>query len=307
MAVLDQWLNGCIETLNMAAVLNKSDITGEMLRRRTRPCPPLRDIVESIWIQDGGNHPAHRTPSTVLPTGTVEILFHYGDLISHLEPEGAVAMPRTYVTGQRSRPVSVVSNGHLRIVIVSLFPWGLSTLFPGGTEASDGYVDLKLLLTSKRVTQLEEQLALANGVAQRVRLVESFLREIRHREIDRKMAVAAQMLCGQGSQRPIQQASSALEISERHLSRQFKAAVGLQPSVFMRIMRFQRVIRARRRLREPWAAIAADCGYSDQAHLIRDVREFSGQAPGQIILDSGAGSSIFNGEGASDFFDTVYM
>jgi AraC-like DNA-binding protein len=183
----------------------------------------------------------------------------------------------------------------------------LKTLLPDSVEASDGYVDLKLLLASQRVARLEEQLAMAEGVVQRVRLIESFLLDIRHHEINARMAAASRLLCTQGLRQPVHQATRALQISERHLSRQFKSTVGLQPSVFMRIMRFQRAIRARRKHHQSWAAIAADCGYSDQAHLIRDVRTFSGQAPGQIILDSGPGDSSFNGEGVSEFFDTVYI
>jgi AraC-like DNA-binding protein len=42
-----------------------------------------------------------------------------------------------------------------------------------------------------------------------------------------------------------------------------------------RIVRFQRALAAR----GPWAEVAQGCGYYDQAHLIRDFREFSGLSP----------------------------
>ena len=291
----------------MSAVLNKSDFGGEALRERVSPCPALCDIVEGVWIQESGPAPAIPATSRVLPTGTVEILFHYGDLISHVEPRRTVTMPRSYVTGQRSRPVKVMSTGRMGIVIVSLYPWGMQTLLPGATEAADGYVDLREFLPARRVTRLEEQLIMATGSHQRIKLVESFLQRIRCKSIDTKMAFATQLLCKQGQSRPVHRATQILEMSERHFLRRFKNSIGLQPSVFMRIMRFQHAIRARRRHHHNWAEIAAECGYSDQSHLIRDMRAFSDQAPGQIVFESGAGTSPFNGEGASEFFDTVYM
>lgn len=48
------------------------------------------------------------------------------------------------------------------------------------------------------------------------------------------------------------------------------------PKVFSRIVRFQRVLRDPGR---DWARIAADYGYFDQAHLIHDFRQFTGETP----------------------------
>ena len=49
-----------------------------------------------------------------------------------------------------------------------------------------------------------------------------------------------------------------------------------------RIQRFQRVFRALESSID-WVQVAIQCGYYDQAHPIRDFREFSGAAPASLL------------------------
>jgi AraC-like DNA-binding protein len=63
--------------------------------------------------------------------------------------------------------------------------------------------------------------------------------------------------------------------------------VGISPKEFSRVRRFQRALGlAREQPMLRWAAIAACAGYSDQAHLGRDFRQFAGCAPTLVALAS---------------------
>jgi len=65
-------------------------------------------------------------------------------------------------------------------------------------------------------------------------------------------------------------------VGERHLERLFVEAVGLPPKLYARVVRYQRVRAALARGAKPGAALAQCFGYTDQSHLLRDLRSLSG-------------------------------
>lgn len=75
--------------------------------------------------------------------------------------------------------------------------------------------------------------------------------------------------------------------SHTHLIRKFRQQVGLTPKTAARLLRFEHIWR-RLGDGEPahWDRIAADGGYADQSHLIRDFREFTGGSPADFLARS---------------------
>jgi AraC-like DNA-binding protein len=70
-------------------------------------------------------------------------------------------------------------------------------------------------------------------------------------------------------------------MSPRQFRRVCLARTGFSPKLLARVLRFRHAV-AHIDPRADDAAIALDCGYYDQAHLIRDFREFAGQSPGRL-------------------------
>ncbi len=67
-------------------------------------------------------------------------------------------------------------------------------------------------------------------------------------------------------------------LSERQLERLFVDAIGLPPKLYARVLRYQRVRAALACGAKPGAALAQRFGYTDQSHLLRDLRSLSGFA-----------------------------
>jgi len=72
-----------------------------------------------------------------------------------------------------------------------------------------------------------------------------------------------------------------LGLSERAFERRFIGQVGLTPVCYRRLARFRSVLRLHARGVRDWSVLAATTGFSDQSHLVRDCRAFSGLTPTQ--------------------------
>ena len=68
-------------------------------------------------------------------------------------------------------------------------------------------------------------------------------------------------------------------LSARQLHRRFVAAVGVTPKEFSRIRRVRSAIAELLDHGETWSRVAADLGYADQSHLVRDMSEVTGLTP----------------------------
>jgi AraC-like DNA-binding protein len=67
--------------------------------------------------------------------------------------------------------------------------------------------------------------------------------------------------------------------SHQNLIRRFGDEVGVTPKKAARLVRFEHVLRGIRERRTSWDRVAADGGYADQAHMIREFRAFTGLTP----------------------------
>lgn len=98
---------------------------------------------------------------------------------------------------------------------------------------------------------------------------------------DDAVAAAVDLLVASGGSVPIPALARVAGLSERQFRRRFQAATGLAPKSYADVQRARRAIILS--LADPdWAGIAEEAGFSDQPHLVRDIRERFGAAPRQV-------------------------
>jgi len=73
-------------------------------------------------------------------------------------------------------------------------------------------------------------------------------------------------------------------IGARQIERKFMRDIGIGPKAYSRIVRFLSIIQhAKTAARPDWSGLAATHAYSDQSHLVREFKEFSGLTPSAFI------------------------
>jgi AraC-like DNA-binding protein len=83
---------------------------------------------------------------------------------------------------------------------------------------------------------------------------------------------------------PIQGITEHLGWTRKRLIKAFRQEVGIPPKVLARILRFRWVLaELKSRKVINLSQLAAECGYSDQSHMIRDCKDLSGWTPVELV------------------------
>ena len=73
------------------------------------------------------------------------------------------------------------------------------------------------------------------------------------------------------------------------------ARVGLPPKLFLRVIRFQEVLRAiGPDSANDWAGIAVDHGFYDQSHFVADFKAFTGHSPSAWGVSEDSLTAVFS-------------
>ncbi|HEY6391252.1 MAG TPA: helix-turn-helix domain-containing protein [Bryobacteraceae bacterium] len=237
-----------------------------------RPSAALARYVQCFWTLRGS---ASMAPQTIFPDGRMDLVFQLGDPFEQVHENGIrVMQSRCLLAGQLSNPITIAPSGDVRTLGVRFRPHG-----------AQAFLRFPLNEVAGRILPLEdiwgrfarEILNRMEDARDPILQIESLLLEmLRPVESDAVLNRALDAIVRSNGAAPVADLASHAGISRRQIERVFLRRVGIGPKLFSRIVRFQHLLRAPQR---DWAVMAADSGYFDQAHLIHDFREFTGQTP----------------------------
>jgi AraC-like DNA-binding protein len=257
-------------------------VEGGFTIKRRVPSPALQnDVVDIIGYQEHlvGHFRQIETASLVVP-----LVISFGDpfAIGLGRLPGRNDVYGSFAAGLFGGPVFIDTFGTASCIQVNFAPPGAYRFFGVPMhELADRMVALGDIYGSEAAI-LRDRLGEEPDWERRFDLTEAFV-EQRLAAVNRPASATAwaygELLRANGAIR-IETIAAKLEWSRKHLAEKFRAEIGLAPKTVGRMARFNQALRlARLRSSGGWAGIAAECGYADQAHLVREFREFAGATP----------------------------
>ena len=249
------------------------------------PRQPLRQFIHNFWCYEGYTSPSPR--ERIFPDGTFKIVFNLQDDEFRIYGSNQTDDVRRFAGAMVSRPSAtpfVTDSTEESSILGVNFRLGGALPFLGFAcaEPGDSHINLEDVC-GRRSTDLHRQLAECRRPIDRFGILEDWLigRLTRSERHHREVLVALQAL---GRPRPgsrTREIARSVGLSERRFIQLFKSEVAMKPKLFSRIRRFQSALSRidRTAARIDWALVAADCGYADQSHLIRDFEVFAGFTP----------------------------
>ncbi|RUU23818.1 AraC family transcriptional regulator [Mesorhizobium sp. M7A.T.Ca.TU.009.01.3.2] len=187
----------------------------------------------------------------------------------------------SFAAGLFAGPVVIESFGGACCVQVNFTPLGARRFFRlPMSELADSMVVLDDVLGAQGLA-LREKLGNAPDWTTRFDMAEAFVTARLENAAETPLEIdwAYDRIITSGGRTRIASIAERLGWSRKHLAAGFSNAIGIGPKTLSRIVRFNRALGLSRQQTVDWAGIAADCGYADQAHLVREFRDLAGETP----------------------------
>lgn len=247
-----------------------------MQHREYQVSEELRNVIACCWHTTKGM-PGQKSSFEVQPDGYAEIIFYFGSSCSILQNGRLLDLPSPFLVGLLDKPAVFHTEGQLEIIGIRCYPWSVFDL-------------LGLPANKANVHRFEHPIAnlqvALNIFVQSGRLDEAFeslhqyLLQLDNADPDAMLSKAGDFLRERKGRIPVSQLAASAHASVRTLERKFKRSAGHTVKDVSALVRFEQV------RNELWhnpgvnlAGLAHEVGYTDQAHLSREFKRYSGSSP----------------------------
>ena len=249
----------------------------KMLHREFESPEELQDIIKCFWYNKR-DYSEEQSNFEVIPDGYAEIIFYFGP-ISSVSYNGIVqTLHSPFLMGLLNQPATINATNCVEILAVRCFPWTVFDILGLTSEITGVHI------FEHPIAQLQEELSqyIQKGKVEEAidRLKQYFLNIHAQIPKDSMLFNAGILMRKTKGSLPVKQIAEKAYTTVRTLERKFKKSSGHTVKDVSALIRFEQV---RNQL---WvypdsniAAIAQEFGYTDQAHLSKEFKRYSGTTP----------------------------
>jgi len=263
------------------------------------PSNDLKPFIKCYWTLE---IPEQTLPQKqrIVPDGCMEMIFHHGDLYKqYLEKDEYIIQPRCFVFGQLTSTLEIEPTGVTGIFAARFHPDGFNVLGNFPIKKLENTATALVELFGEAGIQLEQDILKTNKTEEKITILENFLMACfsNSNNIDRLIKSVINTILEAQGQMSVEEISQEFNIHRRQLERKFASTIGLSPKQLTKIVRLQTCLK---KLISGNYSNLTDLAYEsdfyDQAHFIKDFKEFTGISPKDFFSDNLKFSSLIHGE-----------
>lgn len=249
-----------------------------MLHQEFAPPEELRDTIKCFWYNRRDAEEL-KADFEVLPDGYAEIIFHFGGACSISYPGVLQPLPSPFMMGLLNQPVLLNAKNRLEVIGIRCFPWTVFDLLelPSGKNGVHVF-EHPIARLQPTLSKLIDAGKITEALSQ---IKEYFLgAHAKTTSEDNTLFKAGVAMREANGTMPVNEVAAAAHATVRTLERKFKQSSGYTVKDVSGLMRFEQV---RNQL---WlypdtniTGLAHELGYTDQSHLSREFKRYSGTTP----------------------------
>lgn len=252
-----------------------------------QPNADLESLVSCYWtLEVPANVAAQR--QRIIPDGTIEMAFILGDDIKRYTSENDfIIQPRAMVLGQTMQAFFIEPTGYVNTFAIRFYPYGFANFISIPIQdLGDKETPIETLFGKKTASELEQKIIEARSSRERIEIIENFLLEKLNEKttIDNIVKTTIDALLASNGSASINEILKEDLSKRRQLERNFKKQIGVSPKQLGRLIRLQTALKLLLNQKaEDLTDIAYKSEYFDQAHFIKDFKEFTGVKPKDFL------------------------
>lgn len=252
-----------------------------------QPHSDLKSLVKCYWTLEV---PAEEASGKqrIIPDGCIEMAFILGDDIRRFTSENDfILQPRAMVLGQTIEPFYIQPTGYVDTFAVRFYPYGFANFVSTPiNNLANKETPLGHLFGEDAANDLEKNIIRSVDTQRRIAVVEDFLLNMLNEKttVDNIVKTTIDALLSTKGSSSISAILKEDSSKRRRLERKFLKQIGISPKQLGKVIRFQAALRMLLNQKTgTLTGIAYESEYYDQAHFIKDFKEFTGTNPKDFL------------------------